>query len=91
MEPHRRAALGIQGTACRSLIGVRHEEQAMAMNKDQVKGRVKEVKGKIKEAAGKLVGNEKLERKGKTEKVLGEAQAKFGDVKKDVKDAIKSA
>lgn len=63
----------------------------MGLNKDQVKGRVKEVKGKIKEAAGKLVGNEKLEHKGKTEKVLGEAQAKFGDVKKDVKDAIKSA
>ena len=62
----------------------------MGMNKDQVKGRVKEVKGKIKEAAGKLVGNVKLEEKGKTEKVLGEAQAKFGDVKKDVKDAVKS-
>lgn len=63
----------------------------MGMNKDQVKGRVKEVKGTIKEAAGKLVGNEKLQQKGKTEKVLGEAQAKFGDVKKDVKGAIKSA
>ena len=62
----------------------------MGMNKDQVKGRVKEVKGKIKEAAGKLVGNEKLEEKGKTEKVLGEAQAKFGDIKKDVIDAVKS-
>jgi uncharacterized protein YjbJ (UPF0337 family) len=62
----------------------------MGMNKDQVKGRVKEAKGKIKEVAGKLVGNEKLEEKGKTDKVLGEAQAKFGDVKKDVKDAIKS-
>lgn len=63
----------------------------MGMNKDQVKGRVKEVKGTIKEAAGKLVGNEKLQQKGKTEKVLGDAQAKFGDVKKDVKGAIKSA
>ena len=63
----------------------------MGMNKDQVKGRVKEVKGKIKEVAGKLVGNEKLEEKGKTEKVLGGAQARFGDVKKDVRDAIKSA
>ena len=63
----------------------------MSMNRDQVKGRIKEAKGKIKEAAGKLVGNEKLEQKGKTQKVLGEAQAKFGDVKKDVKDAIKNA
>ncbi len=63
----------------------------MSMNKDQVKGRVKEAEGKIKEAAGKLVGNERLEAKGKVEKVLGHAQAKFGDVKQDVKDAKNSA
>ena len=61
----------------------------MSMNKDQVKGRVKEAEGKVKEVAGKIVGNEKLEQKGKTQRILGEAQAKFGDVKKDVKDAAK--
>jgi uncharacterized protein YjbJ (UPF0337 family) len=59
------------------------------MNKDQVKGRVKEAKGTIKEVAGKLVGNEEMEAEGKVQKVLGEAQAKFGDVKEDVKDAVK--
>ena len=63
----------------------------MSMNKDQVKGRVKEVEGKIKEAAGKLVGNDRLEAKGKIQKVLGEAQAKFGDVKQDLKDASKTS
>jgi uncharacterized protein YjbJ (UPF0337 family) len=63
----------------------------MSMNKDQVKGRVKEAEGKIKEVAGKIVGNEKLEKKGKAQKILGEAQAKFGDVKKDVKDAAKTS
>jgi len=73
------------------VYGIRYEEQVMSMNKDQAKGRVKEAKGKIKEVAGKLVGNEKLEEKGKVQKVLGEAQAKFGDVKKDVKDAKKRA
>ncbi|MBK6805970.1 MAG: CsbD family protein [Betaproteobacteria bacterium] len=45
------------------------------MNKDQVKGRVKQAEGKIKEVAGKIVGNEKLEAKGKTQKILGQAQA----------------
>ena len=64
---------------------------SMSTNKDQVKGRIKEAEGKIKEVAGKVVGNEKLEEKGKVEKVLGEAQAKFGDMKKDVKDAMKGA
>jgi uncharacterized protein YjbJ (UPF0337 family) len=63
----------------------------MSMNKDQVKGRVNEAEGKIKEVAGRLVGNEHLEAKGKVQKVLGEAQAKFGDVKKDIKDAKNSA
>ncbi len=63
----------------------------MGMNKDQVRGRVKEAKGKIKEVAGKLVGNESMEAKGKVQKTLGKAQAKFGDVKQDVKDATKAA
>ena len=63
----------------------------MTMNKDQVKGRVKEAEGKIKEVAGKLVGNETLEAKGKIQKTLGKAQAKYGDVKQDVKDAKKGA
>jgi uncharacterized protein YjbJ (UPF0337 family) len=61
----------------------------MGINKDQVEGRVKEVKGKIKEVAGNLVGNETLEAKGKIQKTVGQAQAKFGDVKQDLKDAAK--
>jgi len=77
-------------TACRPCSGT-NWEVVMSMNKDQVKGRVKQAKGKIKEVAGKLVGNESMEAKGKVQKVLGQAQAKFGDVKKDVKDATKSA
>ena len=63
----------------------------MSMNKGQVKGRAKEVKGMVKEVAGKLVGNKKLEEKGKVEKIRGEAQAEVGDVKQAVKDAVKKA
>ena len=63
----------------------------MGINKDQVKGRVNEAEGKIKEVAGKLVGNEKLEAEGKVQKNLGKAQARFGDVKKDVKDIVKGS
>jgi uncharacterized protein YjbJ (UPF0337 family) len=57
----------------------------MSINRDQVKGRAKEAEGKIKEVAGKVVGNETLEAKGKVQKTLGKAQAKFGDVKQDMK------
>jgi uncharacterized protein YjbJ (UPF0337 family) len=63
-------------------------ESIMGINKDQVKGRVEEAKGTVKEVAGKLVGNEELEAKGKVQKTLGKARATFGDVKKDVKDAL---
>ena len=63
----------------------------MGINKDQVKGRVNEAEGKIKEVAGKLVGNENLEAKGKVQKNLGKAQARYGDVKKDVKDIVKGS
>jgi len=59
----------------------------MKSNKDQVEGRVKEIKGTIKEVAGRMVGNESLEAKGNVQKVVGKAQAKFGDVKRDMKDA----
>jgi uncharacterized protein YjbJ (UPF0337 family) len=61
----------------------------MGINKDQAEGRIKEAEGKIKEVAGKLVGNETLEAKGKVQKIVGEAQAKFGDVKQEVKDSLK--
>jgi uncharacterized protein YjbJ (UPF0337 family) len=37
------------------------------------------------------VGNETLEAKGKVQKNLGKAQAKYGDIKRDVKDITKPA
>jgi uncharacterized protein YjbJ (UPF0337 family) len=78
-------------SASRPFTGTRNQEQVMSINKDQVKGRVTEAEGKIKEVAGKLVGNEKLEDKGKVQKIQGEAQAAFGDLKKNVEDAVKKA
>lgn len=59
------------------------------MNKDQVNGRVEQAKGSVKEAAGKVVGNTKLEAEGKLDKATGKTQAAYGDLKQDVKDAIK--
>jgi len=59
----------------------------MSINKDQVEGRVKEAAGKVQETAGKAVGNPKQEIKGTINKTVGAAQAKYGDVKSDLKDA----
>jgi uncharacterized protein YjbJ (UPF0337 family) len=60
------------------------------VNNDQVKGRVKETEGKAKQVAGNVVGNKKLEEKGKTQKDLGKVQAGYGDLKHDLKKAHNS-
>ena len=49
------------------------------MNKDQVKGRVKEATGKIKEVAGKATNNRSLQGKGMAEKLVGKVQKSLGD------------
>jgi uncharacterized protein YjbJ (UPF0337 family) len=59
----------------------------MSMNKDQVEGRAKEAAGKVQEVAGKVVGSANQQVKGNINKNVGAAQAKFGDVKRDIKDS----
>ncbi len=61
------------------------------MNKDQVKGRMKEAQGKVKEATGKVIGSQRLEDEGKIEQAVGKVQAGYGDLKEDIKDEIKKA
>lgn len=63
----------------------------MGINKDQVKGRVNEAAGNVQETAGKAVGNQTQEAKGKVNKTLGVAQAKFGDMKENLKDSQKDS
>jgi uncharacterized protein YjbJ (UPF0337 family) len=56
----------------------------MGINKDQIEGRAKEAAGKIQEVAGKAVGSTTQQVKGAVNKTVGEAQAKYGDVKNDM-------
>jgi uncharacterized protein YjbJ (UPF0337 family) len=87
--PHSWLALALcKPSTSRSAIEINHSQE-ITMNKDQVKGRVEEVKGKAKEIAGKISGNEELEQKGKIQNIGGKIQAGFGDVKEDVKKAVK--
>jgi uncharacterized protein YjbJ (UPF0337 family) len=55
------------------------------VDKDQIKGRMKEAKGKIKEETGRMTGNENFRDKGKIEKGIGKVQSKYGDLKSDIK------
>lgn len=55
------------------------------MNKDQVKGLVREATGKAKEALGRATGNEKTELKGAAQKTAGKVQKAYGDAKEDIR------
>ncbi len=61
----------------------------MGINKDQVEGRVKEAAGKVQEVGGRVSGSTTQEIKGKINKNVGAAQAKYGDLKERVKDNTK--
>ena len=58
------------------------------MNKDQIKGGIKQVKGQVKETTGKVFGDKELENKGKIDNAMGKIQKGFGDAKADLKDVI---
>jgi uncharacterized protein YjbJ (UPF0337 family) len=56
------------------------------MNKDQVKGTLKDMAGKIQEEAGKLVGSKKQHAKGLMKQAEGKIQKGVGDLKEVVSD-----
>jgi uncharacterized protein YjbJ (UPF0337 family) len=60
------------------------------MNKDQVKGAVKDVAGKVQEESGKLVGSKEQQVKGLSKQISGKVQKGVGDAKQSVKDFNKS-
>ncbi len=55
------------------------------MNKDQVKGRLKEGEGKVKQVTGKVVSNKELEGEGMLKKAAGNIQKNYGDLKERLK------
>jgi uncharacterized protein YjbJ (UPF0337 family) len=57
------------------------------MNKDQVKGAVKEAAGKVQQKTGQILGSSKQEAMGLETKLEGKAQKKVGDAKEVLKDA----
>jgi uncharacterized protein YjbJ (UPF0337 family) len=56
-----------------------HREDAMGINKNQFKGRTTAMKGKINAVAGKILGNRRLQAKGRLQSLLGKARAAVGD------------
>jgi uncharacterized protein YjbJ (UPF0337 family) len=58
------------------------------MDKDRVKGALKQITGGIKEAAGKLVGDKKTETDGKIEKAQGAVQNAVGGMKDGIREKM---
>lgn len=61
------------------------------MNKDQVKGAVKDAAGKVQREAGELIGSPEQQAKGLAKQAEGKVQKSYGDAKEAVKDADRDA
>ena len=59
------------------------------MNKDQMKGGMKEAGGKVQQAAGDLTGDGKQKLKGIANELEGKVQKNVGNAKQDLDDARK--
>jgi len=59
------------------------------MNKDQVKGTVKEAAGKVQAQVGKLTGNTEQKVKGHIREAEGKTQQVVGDAKELLKDVAR--
>ncbi|MFC0250757.1 CsbD family protein [Massilia consociata] len=57
------------------------------MNKDQVKGTLKDIGGKIQEEFGDAIDSPEQEAKGLKNQVEGKTQKKLGDVREALDDA----
>ncbi len=57
------------------------------MNKDQIKGSVKEVAGKVQSGVGKATGSTEHQVKGTLREAEGKVQKTTGDVRESVEDA----
>ena len=59
------------------------------MNKDQMKGGMKDAAGKIQKEAGKMMGSKEQQAKGTAKQVEGKTQKGAGNVKETVRENTK--
>ncbi len=52
----------------------------MSINRNQVTGRTTELKGKIRELAGKIIGNRRMQVRGRVQTIIGQGTAAAGDL-----------
>ena len=59
------------------------------MNKDQVKGSLKDAAGKVQQKVGEAVGSDTQQAKGLGKQAEGKSQKAYGDAKETIKDVTK--
>jgi uncharacterized protein YjbJ (UPF0337 family) len=59
------------------------------MNKDQVKGKLKEATGEVQEQVGKVTGSKEQQARGHARETEGKVEKKIGDTQQGVKDILK--
>jgi uncharacterized protein YjbJ (UPF0337 family) len=64
--------------------------KGISMNKDQVKGAVKNAAGKVQQKTGEAIGSTNQQAKGLVKQVEGKVQKAYGDVKAAL-DNLKSS
>lgn len=57
----------------------------MTLNKDQIKGSLKDAAGKVQEKVGEAIGSTEQQDKGVIKQVEGKVQKAYGDVKEVLK------
>ena len=58
------------------------------MNKDELKGKVKQIKGAVKQEIGARTGDPALANQGDNDRAAGEMQERFGKGKRKIGEAI---
>jgi uncharacterized protein YjbJ (UPF0337 family) len=59
------------------------------VNKDQIKGTLKDAAGKVQQRTGKVIGSTGQQLKGIRKRIEGQAQKVAGDIEEAVKDATR--
>ena len=71
------------------MLGIQYQSslETFDMNKDQLKGSIKEGVGKAQETLGKVTGSTTQRIKGVEKEIVGKAQKKMGDAKEAVQES----
>ncbi len=59
------------------------------MNKDQLKGKLRQARGTAKQKLGKLTGNRRQHAEGEVDRTMGKVQERYGAAREQVERRIK--